>query len=351
LRLHDLKSKKRAGTAKIAPGDLSLYRKRGSNVKPTGRTALSIVLLFSQFVFGSLQQTKTEDGPVSITFVHLFQDGPVSYDPVNLSSIQKLPSLPTGYTIFNNLAFRADSKAIWTDANVVFHLPSVTKQSDFDNLRILHLEFEELSSTKSAWIDRTVLPGDWDEKSSDLPKTRAEFNKLLPDFAARKITARVDRYLGLFVVARRDPAYQASREPFTRMTISVKSAPEPVYTRSNVTLTITVTNKGPKPAEEVWVQNIFNIDADFLSATATQGTCQRSNQSDDRTNCGLGALPVGKSVTIKILAKVRHNQLMDEKERKRRNLTFVIFKERSADMMNYTNMVQTEIMTTTIPGP
>lgn len=320
-------------------------------MKHSGRSILSVILLLSQVVSGYAQETKTEDGPISVTYVLLFQDGAVSYSPVNLSSIGKAPPLPTGYTIFNNLAYRVDSKATWTGANVVFRLPSINKQPDFDNVRILHLEFDELSSTRSAWIDRTTLPGDWSEKSPDMPKTKAEFDKLLPDFAARKITARVDRHLGLFVVARRDPAYKDPVSPFTEMAVSVKNSPEPVRTQSNVTYTIIVTNKGPKPAGDVWVQNSFDIDMDFLSATATQGTCQHSDQSDDRTNCGLGALSVGASATITIVAKVRHNQLMDEKERQRRNMTIVLFKERPADMTNYVNMVYTEIMTTTIPNP
>jgi uncharacterized repeat protein (TIGR01451 family) len=318
-------------------------------MKPLEHSILSLILLLSQIVSVHAQETKTEDGPISIIYLQLFQEGSVNYSPVNLSSIEKIPPLPTGYTIFNNLAYRADSKAIWTGAHLIFYLPSVNKQSDFDNLRILHLEFDELSATRSTWIDRTVLPGDWREGSPEMPKTKAAFDKLLPDFAARKMTAKVDRHLGLFVVARRDPAYKEAESPFTEMAVSVKSSPEPVRTRGTVTYTITVTNKGPKPAGDVWVQNLFDVDMDFLSATATQGVCQHSDQSDDRTNCGLGALPAGASATIKIVAKVRHNQLMDEKERQRRNMTIVVFKERPADMMNFANLVQTEIMTTTRP--
>jgi uncharacterized repeat protein (TIGR01451 family) len=320
-------------------------------MNPFARSIFYIILLLSQGLSGRAQETKKEDGPISINYILLFQKGAASHSLINLSTIAKIPPLPIGYTIFNNLAYRVDSKAIWTDANVVFHLPSINNQSDFDNLRILHLEFTELSATRSAWVDRTVLPGGWNEKSPDLPKTKAEFDKLLPDFAARKITATVERHLGLFVVARRDPAYKEPTSPFTEMKVSVKNSPEPVGTRSKVTYTITVTNKGPKPVGDVWVQNLFDIDMDFLSATATQGTCQHSDQSEDRTNCGLGSLPVGASATIKIVAQVRHNQLMDEKERERRNMTFVLFKERPADMTSYANVVHTEIMTTTIPQP
>jgi hypothetical protein len=157
----------------------------------------TIFILHGGATRGRVQETRTQDGPVSIIFINLFKEGSISYSPVNLNALEKIPPLPTGHMLFNNLAFRVETKAVWTGANVVFHLPTVNNRSDFDNLRILHLEYDELSPGLASWVDRTVLPDRGQEGAPSSPKTKEEYSKLLPNFSARTMTAQVNRHLGL----------------------------------------------------------------------------------------------------------------------------------------------------------
>lgn len=309
---------------------------------------LALLILHSPNTPGHVQE-KPEDGPVSITFTNLFKEGDISYSPINLSSLEKIPPLPTGFMLFNNMAFRVETKAVWTGAHVFFHLPSINNQKDFDSLRILHLEFDELSPSMASWIDRTVLPDRVREDSPATPKTKEELSKLLPNFSARTITAQVNRHLGLFVIARQDPNYKVPVSPFTKLVMSVYSAPEPVKVENNLTFTINVSNSGQRTPGYIAIMHEMDPDMIFISASSTQGNCRKSDQSDGRVICLLGALPAGAGATIKIAVNVRYNEAWGNDTRDRRQaraFTMLIFKERPADMYTSANMVNAETLTT-----
>ncbi len=53
--------------------------------------------------------------------------------------------------------------------------------------------------------------------------------------------------------------------------VSQVDAPDPVFVGSNLTYTITVTNKGPWPATQIMLSDYLAANVDFISATASQG--------------------------------------------------------------------------------
>lgn len=290
----------------------------------------------------------TLDRPISISYSEIFKYGSTSWSSVALNSMKNLPPLPTGYEPFDNLAYKLETEAVVSGFNITtFQVPSIREQSSFDKLSVLHIEFDELSPYKWAWVDSTVRPFRWSGEYY-VAISKASYDQASPDFASKKISA-IHPGLGIFVLAQYSPLPSPGVQPFTLMETSTTGFPARVKVGDNVTYTITVKNRGPKTARDVNLQNGLDIDIDFVSATSSQGTCIHSDLSDDRTICHLGALQVGANATITIIGKVRYNVAMDTGPRNRPNNTYLVFKERPTDTANYLNTARIEIYTRSVP--
>ena len=80
-------------------------------------------------------------------------------------------------------------------------------------------------------------------------------------------------------------------------------SPDPVRTDSELTYSIEVTNQGPQGATGVTVTDRLPAQVDFVSATASSGTCERNGRN---VTCEVGALAVGAApatVTIRVRPK------------------------------------------------
>ncbi len=297
----------------------------------------------------SISTDSSHEGPISITYSEIFEYGSTKWSAISVSSLQDIPPLPTGYESVNELAYKVESEAVTSGFNItVFHVPSVQNQVTFNKLAVLHLEFDELSPHKKAWVDRTILPSRWRD-GYFAQVSKESFQKAVPDFTTRRVSA-INQGLGIFVLTQVNQLSQPSDHAFTEIEASTISAPAQVVVGDNVTYTITIKNKGPKSAGEVNLQNNLDIDIDFLSARSSQGTCRQSEYSDDRVICNLGALPLGANATITIIGRVRNNVAMDTGTRKRYNRTSIVFKERPSDMASYLNTARHEIFTVTVPS-
>ena len=107
----------------------------------------------------------------------------------------------------------------------------------------------------------------------------------------------------------------ASAEAATADLAPTKSdSPDPVTEGAVLTYTITVTNLGPDVAGGVTVTDKLSSHVDFVSATASQGSCDRKGKT---VTCALGTLAVGEYtpteavVTIKVKPK-KAGQLTNE---------------------------------------
>lgn len=90
------------------------------------------------------------------------------------------------------------------------------------------------------------------------------------------------------------------------LAITKADSPDPVTEGTVLTYTITVTNLGPDAAGGVTVTDKLSSHVDFVSATASQGSCDRKGKT---VTCTLGTLAVGEYtpteavVTIKVKPK------------------------------------------------
>src|ERR1035438_7958887 len=77
--------------------------------------------------------------------------------------------------------------------------------------------------------------------------------------------------------------------------LSMAASPSTVLVGSNLTYSVSVTNKGPSTAEEVSLVEELPASVGFVSASASQGSC---SYASGVLTCKLGSVTVGVNVTI-----------------------------------------------------
>lgn len=82
------------------------------------------------------------------------------------------------------------------------------------------------------------------------------------------------------------------------LTLTAMATPNPAMVRSNLTITLTVTNAGPAGATGIVVQDILPLNANFIHATTTLGTVSVNN---GQLTCDAGNLAPNGSFSVTIL--------------------------------------------------
>ncbi len=82
------------------------------------------------------------------------------------------------------------------------------------------------------------------------------------------------------------------------MTLSLAALPPTVFVGSNLTYSVTVTNKGPSLAEEVKLVEELPGSVGFISASASQGSC---SYAGGVVTCNLGSVPVGTNIAVTLV--------------------------------------------------
>ena len=81
------------------------------------------------------------------------------------------------------------------------------------------------------------------------------------------------------------------------LTITKTDRPDPATVGERLTYTLTVTNGGPDAATGVEVVDELPSKVDFVSATASEGTCDRQGK---KVTCAIGTIANGESATVSI---------------------------------------------------
>jgi uncharacterized repeat protein (TIGR01451 family) len=290
-----------------------------------------------------------QDGISQIIFAQLFQPGTTGYRHIGANGLKAAPPLPTGCALFKDLAYEVTTEAIVAGPNfTIFNIPSATSQTDFEMLGVLHLEDDEMSPAGVSWSPVMVYADGWDEKTAPIiPK--AKYDALLPDFKTRRLAA-LSNHFGTFAIISCQESAPFPTEPFTQITVGATSSPERVKEGQEVTHTITIENKGPKPAAEVNVKDGIDTYLEYLSATSSQGVCKRSRQSSETVLCYLGIMQAGSTATITVTARVRGNLFLTKNSTELSNLLELAFKENPADFVVSENQIFTKFSTTIIKG-
>ena len=97
-------------------------------------------------------------------------------------------------------------------------------------------------------------------------------------------------------------AFLAKLAPSTSQTdlsVSISASPNPVGQNDNLTLTITVTNNGPSAVAGAFLSDLLDTNDVFVSASPSA-----TSQSGRIVNFAIGALAVGASTQVQVVAKV-----------------------------------------------
>lgn len=221
-----------------------------------------------------------DDGPVNIHLGDVFRSGPNTVESFDLSTIGPLPP---GYVALNSAAYLITTHALASGPFTIdFRAQSVADQTDFNNLRIFHVEPDPFDPERPVWVDRTVLP----------PDTPA------PDFSTKTLSVRSDD-LGVYVIGR---LVQVVPPPTDVANLSITSndSADPITAGSNLTYTMTITNSGPQIAHEVMLRDRLSAELGYVSATASQGSCK---EIDGVVYCSLNSLNSGSTVTVTLVVR------------------------------------------------
>ena len=108
--------------------------------------------------------------------------------------------------------------------------------------------------------------------------------------------------------------------PAADLAVSIEDSPDPVLERDQVTYTVTVDNLGPGQAPNTRLVDTLPANPTFVSATASQGSCERdvtSNRGGVLT-CELGTIAAGRQATVTIVVATRREPDHQHSHRERR---------------------------------
>jgi uncharacterized repeat protein (TIGR01451 family) len=255
--------------------DSDLFFKHGSFFNPDFHPQMMVAKESSS---AGTSTPAVQDGIRSITYGHVYADGPTTFSNVDPST---LPPLPAGYVAFNSLAYKIATDASVSGPHLVsFDVPSTNDQSVFNDLAIFHLEQDPFDPDNLVWVDETIL-------SPDTPA---------PDFTNRIVNARVND-VGYFAIG---TLSQPQPDPGSSdLSIAVSDSSDPVAVENNLTYSLHVTNQGPQPATGVGIVDIIPLETAFVSVSPSQGSCKFSNGA---VYCKLGIISNGGSADVTIVA-------------------------------------------------
>lgn len=226
------------------------------------------------------------EGLTSYKISDLFKRGVTRVRPYDLNEEIKLP---TGYTLFNNLAYIVDSEAVFSGPNqIVFRVPSARNIETFNQLRILYANGDHAQPDKPRWVDITVTPALPDQALyPGFSKTA-----LLPNFATRTLNAVTELAVRFLVVALKDE--KLARDNFTAdLQLKAAVTADSVMEGREINYSFEITNHGPDTATEISFAS--QIDPRLVSLDQSQGKCRFEAQN---IYCNLGDLKKGATATI-----------------------------------------------------
>jgi uncharacterized repeat protein (TIGR01451 family) len=255
--------------------DTFFYHTAWFNPHPPGATSSAVNI---ESAAAPSPMSPLQDGPLSVVFGDVYQDGTTTFGPQDLSTF---PPLPAGYAALGNTGYSVQTTALVSGPHVInFSAASVTDQSAFNNLRIFHLEPDQFDPDRVLWVDTTIF-------SPDTPES---------DFSSKTISAQAFD-LGVFVIGNLVQSVAPSND-VSDIVVTGSASPNPITAGNQLTYAIQVTNNGPQTAHEVALRNGLSPDVNLISATSAHGGCK---ENDGTVFCSLNSLNVGETATIAIV--------------------------------------------------
>ena len=243
----------------------------------------------------------TGEGITSYKIGDLYNRGATQIDLVKPADAPFKIELPLGYSIFNNLIYGVETKAVFTGpTDITFKLPSARTKETFNQLRILYAEYDLAEPDVPKWIDATFVDDALQDAAGWL--SEAEIKQRSRDFETRTLHAvtRENRPL-VMIVALLDPT--KVRDKHTADLVINGTATEQVTEGRSVTYELTITNKGPDTANAISLHSTPSFS--FLSVKASVGKCNMAGQN---VYCKFPELEKGKTIKVTIVERSEWNR-------------------------------------------
>lgn len=266
--------------------------------------------------------TSNQDGILSLSFCTVFQAGMTTAKKISKETLTQLPAnfdyhsryaqlvgekirvdvLPPGFTVYKDLAFELETKAVFTGATVTLKLPSIKTEAEFKKLFLLYLDEGRIVPGVIAWEPRPGYPG-----------------KQTSDFAARTLTADF-KFATVFHHATgtaRVIVASFDQEEYDRTAVDLYitsvTGPPSVKIGETFSYSISVTNSGAgiNAATDVALLTVIS-NGRFVSAVTTQGSCRQSVNSTPEIVCELGTLEARKKAVMTITVKADNTRIMPD---------------------------------------
>jgi uncharacterized repeat protein (TIGR01451 family) len=211
-------------------------------------------------------------------------------------------------------------------SSVTFESVTSTQGSCTPTISGVDCALGNLADGASANVDIVVIPNVASTISNTASVSANEDDPTLSNNSATQLTLVQDSGGGTL------PPPSPSAEE-ADLDVDLKDSPDPVRRRQQLTYTATVTNDGPDTATSVELADALPSIVDFVSASASQGSCSGSRN----ISCQLGDLAAGDSVVVKIVV------IPTRKKRRLRNSVMVQSQTLDPDNENNSDKTRTRV--------
>ena len=265
-------------------------------------------------------ETSNRDGLLTLSYCWVYQPGLTSAKRLAKEKLTELPanfdihrryaevagekikvdSLPVGFSLYNDLAFELETKAVADPAVVTVRLPSIKSEEEFKKLFLLYLDEDRMDPGVLEWRDYPQYLG---VQTSNF-KTRT----LTSGFSYTSVFHHATGTGRLVVASFNQVEYDKSA-----VDLSIASVVGPPYVKVGETFSYSVSigNSGGtgRPASDVVLLSVIS-NGRFVSATASQGRCRQSVNSTPEIVCEFGTLEFGKTAVVTITIKADDQGMM-----------------------------------------
>jgi Domain of unknown function DUF11 len=253
-------------------------------------------------------------GVISLSYCWVFQPGLTTVKRLAKDKLMQLPpsagvfrpfeemsgekirvdALPLGFSVYKDLAFEIETKAVIDSSTITIRLPSIRNEQEFGNLCLLYLDEDREVPGLLTWHQ---YPGCSGEQKTDF-STRT----LTADFQFTDIFHRATGMARVIVASFDKSEYDKS----PGVDVGIRSVVGPPYVKFGepFSFSVTVVNwsaTGQKATNVV----LFCVisDAEFVSVNSTQGRCRKSVNSDPEIVCELGSIESTKAAVVTITVR------------------------------------------------
>src|SRR5215204_3969667 len=168
--------------------------------------AFVLAFIVSALLVGACgQNRKSVVGPdeISLKFRWLFRQGETTIQRIPVGRVPNAPLLPTGYAMVEGRNYVITSSIIGSSGILTVMLPAQS-EAEFNEIRILELDRDELVPGGYEWRDCTMLPKTLEgaylpvqpEYRQYVEGYNIEMAKYFPDFRTKKVSCEPGMYGG-----------------------------------------------------------------------------------------------------------------------------------------------------------